>query len=192
MTIKLRYCALALIIVAAAVTSNTKYHSNPYETASDTFRGRVLGFEIFRIPSNSMQPTLVPGDNIFVSTRAYQTQSPELNDVIIFLYPKDRGINYVKRLIGLPGDTVRIENFNVYVNGKIINQTYLDKKLVQKPFSRFMKELTIPQGKLFVLGDNRDNSNDGRFFGLVDKADVIGKAKMIVLGQPNRIGQTIQ
>jgi signal peptidase I len=139
-----------------------------------------------------MQPTLVPGDNIFVSTRAYQTQSPELNDVIIFLYPKDRGINYVKRLIGLPGDTVRIENFNVYVNGKIINQTYLDKKLVQKPFSRFMKELTIPQGKLFVLGDNRDNSNDGRFFGLVDKADVIGKAKMIVLGQPNRIGQTIQ
>ena len=114
------------------------YQLNPYDTASSTFRGRALGFEIFRIPSGSMKPTLIPGDNIFVSTRAYQAQEPQINDVIIFLYPKNKEINYVKRLIGREGDTVRIENFNVYVNGKVINQTYLDNTLVQKPFSRFM------------------------------------------------------
>lgn len=189
---RLRYWIFAIIIIIMAIFSGIKYQTNPYNTASDTFRGRVLGFEIFRIPSGSMQPTLIPGDNIFVSTRIYQTQQPQINDVIIFLYPKDRSINYVKRLIGREGDTVRIENFNVYVNGKIINQTYLNKNFVQRPFSRYMQEITIPKGKLFVLGDNRDNSNDGRFFGLVDRSDVIGKAKRIILGQTSRIGETIQ
>ena len=192
MGIKLRYWFIGIIIIAASVSAGLKYQLNPYNTASDTFRGRVLGFEIFRIPSGSMQPTLVPGDNIFVSTRIYQDQEPQTNDVIIFLYPKNKEINYVKRLIGLPGDTVRIENFNVYVNDKVINQTYLDKELVQKPFSRYMQEITIPEEKLFVLGDHRDNSNDGRFFGLVDRADVIGKAQMIILGQPKRIGHKVK
>ncbi|PWQ96383.1 signal peptidase I [Leucothrix arctica] len=191
MGIKLRYWLIGIVIISAAVTSGAKYQLNPYNTASDTFRGRVLGFEIFRIPSGSMQPTLVPGDNIFVSTRIYNEQEPQINDVIIFLYPKNKEVNYVKRLIGLGGDTVRIENFNVYVNDKIINQTYLDNNFVQRPFSRYMQEITIPEDKLFVLGDNRDNSNDGRFFGLVDRADVIGKAKMIILGEPKRIGQKL-
>lgn len=190
--LKARYWLFGILIIIAAIASGAMYQINPYNTASDTFRGRVLGFEIFRIPSGSMKPTLVPGDNILVSTRVYQSQEPEINDVIIFLYPKNRNINYVKRLIGREGDTVRIENFNVYVNDKAINQTYLDKTFVQKPFSRYMQEITIPQGKLLVLGDNRDNSNDGRFFGLVNRADVIGKAKKVILGQTNRIGKTIQ
>lgn len=190
--VKLRYWLLGSAIIAVIIVSTTMYRLNPYQTASDTFRGRVLGFEIFRIPSNSMQPTLIPGDNILVSTLAYKDQEPEINDVIIFLYPKNKEINYIKRLIGRGGDTVRIDSFNVYVNGKMINQTYLDKTLVKQHFSRFMKEITIPEGKLFVLGDNRDNSNDGRFFGVVDRADVIGKAQAIILGQPNRIGQKIQ
>ncbi len=192
MKLKLRYCLLAIIIITAAIASGLKYQANPYNTASDTFRGRVLGFEIFRIPSSSMQPTLIPGDNLLVSTNAYQSEEPQINDVVIFLYPKDKDINYVKRLVGRSGDTVRIEDFNVYVNDKVINQTYLDKSLVQNPFSRYMQEITIPKDKLFVLGDNRDNSNDGRFFGLVDRNDVIGRAEMIVLGESSRIGKSIQ
>ena len=189
--IKLRYWLIGLVALCAAVAAMSIYQANPYHTASDTFRGRVLGFEIFRIPSNSMQPTLVPGDNIFVSTRVYQHEEPQINDVIIFLYPKNKEVNYVKRLIARGGDRVRIENFNVYVNDKIINQTYLDMNLVTRPFSRYMQEIQVPKDKLFVLGDNRDNSNDGRFFGLVDRADVIGKAKMVVMGQTERIGSTL-
>ena len=105
---KSRLWLFGILIIIAAIASGAIYQINPYNTASDTFRGRVLGFEIFKIPSGSMQPTLVPGDNIFVSTRIYQSQEPEINDVIIFLYPKNRNVNYVKRLVGREGDTVRI------------------------------------------------------------------------------------
>lgn len=192
MRIKRRYWLLAICLFAGSVASGITFEQNPFKTAADTFRGRVLGFELFRIPSNSMQPTLVPGDFIWVSTKAYQDKAPQINDVITFLYPKDKSINYIKRLIGRPGDTVRIEDFNVYVNDKMIPQPYLNKALVKKSYSRYMQQLVIPQGKLFVMGDNRDNSNDGRFFGLVNQSDVIGKATMILFGKGNRTGDSIE
>ena len=152
----------------------------------------MLGFELFRIPSNSMKPTLLPGDYILVSTRAYQEQPPEINDVITFLYPNDRSINYIKRLIARPGDRVNIANFEVYVNGKAIEQPYLDMDLVKRPFSRYMTQITIPKNKLFVMGDNRDNSNDSRFFGLIDQSDIIGKATRVIFGKEHRMGKEIQ
>ena len=139
-----------------------------------------------------MLPTLMPGDFIWVSTSAYRNEAPKINDVITFLYPKDRSINYIKRLIGRPGDTVRIEDFKVYVNNQQISQPYLNDSLVKKPYSRFMQPVVIPKGKLFVMGDNRDNSNDGRFFGMVNQADVIGKATTILFGKDNRTGSSIQ
>jgi len=139
-----------------------------------------------------MQPTLLPGDYIFVSTSAYKDNSPQINDVITFLYPKDRNINYIKRLIGRPGDRVNIENFNVFVNDRVIKQPYLDHSLVKKPFSRYMEKIVIPKNKLFVMGDNRDNSNDGRFFGLINQSDVIGKATRVIFGKNHRMGTSIQ
>jgi len=189
----MRYCwFIGLLLIVGAIASIIIFKMNPYNTASDTFRGRVLGFELFRIPSNSMQPTLLPGDYIYVSTRAYANQSPKINDVITFLYPIDRNINYIKRLIGRPGDRVNIENFKVYVNGQAIAQPYLDSNLVKKPFSRYMSAITIPKNKLFVMGDNRDNSNDGRFFGLIDESDIIGKATRVILGKNHRMGTAIR
>ena len=192
MRIKRRYWLFAILILVGSVASGVTFEQNPFKTAADTFRGRVLGFELFRIPSNSMLPTLMPGDFIWVSTSAYRSEAPQINDVITFLYPKDRSINYIKRLIGRPGDTVRIENFKVYVNNQQISQPYLNDSLVQKPYSRYMKPVVIPNGKLFVMGDNRDNSNDGRFFGMVNQADVIGKATTILFGKDNRTGSSIQ
>jgi signal peptidase I len=187
-----RLWLFGILIVGLAIAATIVFRVNPYHTASDTFRGRVLGFELFRIPSDSMKPTLIPGDYILVSTNAYTDAEPQINDVITFLYPKDKSVNYIKRLIGRPGDRVRIENFNVFVNGKQIEQPYLDKALVQAPISRFMPEIVVPKRGLFVMGDNRDNSNDGRFFGVVNQADVIGKATTIIFGQNQRIGQSIQ
>lgn len=192
MRLQYRYWVLALFLLVGSAASGITFEQNPFRTAADTFRGRVLGFELFRIPSNSMQPTLMPGDFIWVSTRAYKDQPPQINDVITFLYPKDKSINYIKRLIGRPGDTVRIDDFQVYVNDQKIPQPYLKKELVQKPYSRYMQQLVIPQGKLFVMGDNRDNSNDGRFFGLVSQSDLIGKATIILFGKGNRTGNSIQ
>ena len=192
MRIKRSFWFLCLLLSLVVIASIATFHINPYNTASDTFRGRVLGFELFRIPSHSMQPTLLPGDYIYVSTRNYQDQAPQINDVITFLYPKDRSINYIKRLVARSGDRVRIENFIVYVNDKAIDQSYLDDQLVKKNFSRFMQEKTVPNNQLFVMGDNRDNSNDGRFFGMIDQADVIGKATRILFGKNHRMGTTIK
>lgn len=192
MRIKRRYWLFAIFLIIGSVVSGLTFDKNPFNTAADTFRGRVLGFELFRIPSDSMLPTLMPGDFIWVSTSAYRDAAPQINDVITFLYPKDKSINYIKRLIGRPGDTVRIENFNVYVNNKEIQQPYLNQQLVKKPYSRYMSPVVVPPGKLFVMGDNRDNSNDGRFFGLVSQSDVIGKATMILFGKNNRTGNSIQ
>lgn len=192
MKYKRYYWLLGFLLLASSVALTVTFQLNPYKTASDTFRGRVLGFELFRIPSHSMTPTLLPGDYIYVSTNAYKKQSPQINDVITFLYPKDRSINYIKRLIGRPGDRVNIENFEVYVNGKAIKQPYLDRSLVKKPFSRYMSEITIPKNKLFVMGDNRDNSNDGRFFGLINQSDIIGKATRIIFGKNHRMGTAIK
>jgi signal peptidase I len=187
-----RLWLFGILIVGLAFAATIVFRINPYHTASDTFRGRVLGFELFRIPSDSMKPTLIPGDYILVSTNAYTEAEPQVNDVITFLYPNDKSVNYIKRLIGRPGDRVRIENFNVFVNGKQIEQPYLDKTLAQAPISRFMQEVVVPQRSLFVMGDNRDNSNDSRSFDVVNQADVIGKATTIVFGQNQRIGQPIQ
>jgi signal peptidase I len=192
MRVKQSFWFLCLLLFAAFIASIITFQINPYNTASDTFRGRVLGFELFRIPSHSMQPTLLPGDYIYVSTNAYKDQEPEINDVITFLYPKDRNVNYIKRLIGRPGDRVRIEKFIVYVNDIAIEQSYLNEHLVKKSFSRFMQEKTVPENKLFVLGDNRDNSNDGRFFGMIDRADIIGKATRVLFGKNHRMGTAIE
>ena len=192
MRVKRPFWYLCFLLSVVSIASIVTYQINPYDTASDTFRGRVLGFELFRIPSHSMQPTLLPGDYIYVSTNAYKDQAPEVNDVITFLYPKDRSINYIKRLIARAGDRVKIEKFIVYVNDIAIQQPYLDKNLAQKSLSRFMQEKTVPKNKLFVLGDNRDNSNDGRFFGMIDQSDVIGKATRVLFGKNHRMGTAIK
>ncbi|PID45979.1 MAG: signal peptidase I [Proteobacteria bacterium] len=192
MRIKRRYCLFTVLLVIASVASGLTFEQNPFNTAANTFRGRVLGFELFRIPSDSMMPTLMPGDFIWVSTSAYKDKPPQINDVITFLYPKDKSVNYIKRLIGRPGDTVRIENFKVYVNDEEIQQPYLDNALVRKPYSRYMQPVVVPEGSLFVMGDNRDNSNDGRFFGMVKRSDVIGKATLILFGKNNRTGNSIE
>ena len=95
-------------------------------------------------------------------------------------------------MIGRAGARVKIENFQVYVNDQAIAQPYLDMNLAKKPFSRYMPEIIIPKNKLFVMGDNRDNSNDSRFFQSINRADVIGKATRIIFGKDHRTGKAIK
>jgi len=192
MKAKQSFWLVLLLLSIGLATALLTFQKNPYNTASDSFRGRVLGFELFRIPSHSMQPTLMPGDYIYVSTTAYKDQSPKINDVVTFLYPRDRDINYIKRLIGGPGDRVAIKDFVVHVNGTAIDQSYVTDSLAKKSISRYMSEITIPENTFFVLGDNRDNSNDSRFFGVIKKADIIGKATRVIFGKNHRMGTKIQ
>ncbi len=173
--------------------------------------------EPFRIPSGSMKPTLLEGDFILVNkfsygirlpvfgTKVVKVGEPKQGDILVFRFPKDPSIDFIKRVIGVPGDKIKYENKTLYINGKPMVQeslgqaydtdvrgiTYKVKhfkeSLTNRPHSIFvhdgkgttMEEMTVPQGMYFVMGDNRDASEDSRRWGFVPEDLILGKAFFI-------------
>ena len=185
--------AILLITFTAAVSI---YIINPYNIDSTSIRPRILGYDMYRIPSRSMQPLLIPGDYIVVSNIAYTSKKPERNDVIVFYgdsaaHAKGK-TPYIKRIVGIQGDRIKIESGNVIVNNRVIDDTYVNVENNSLDYSRSMPELLIPQGKVFVLGDNRDNSNDSRAYGAISTTAIIGKATSIFYGGNGRSGDQIK
>jgi len=194
--------------------------------------------EPFRIPSGSMMPTLLVGDFILVNKFAYGIRLPVLNtkvidideprrgDVVVFRYPKDPSVDYIKRVVGLPGDTVSYANKVVYVNGRPAGQVpagvYLGEGsgvsmsgaskrreqlgevqhdiLVMPRTPGVEGRYVVGEGEYFVMGDNRDNSNDSRYWGTVPEQNLVGKAFRIWMNWDSanggidwdRIGMKIQ
>ncbi len=145
---------------------------------------RALFVQAFRIPSGSMIPTLLIGDHILVEKVTYRFREPKRFEIIVFKFPLDRKVDYIKRIIGLPGDVVKIVNKQVYVNGHKLNEPYVqhtDPNVVPADVSPRDNygPVKVPKGHLFVMGDNRDNSYDSRFWGFVPIKDVIGRAFII-------------
>lgn len=163
--------------------------------------------EPFQIPSGSMLPTLEDGDFILVNKFVYGIRLPVLNtkvidindpqrgEVVVFRFPEDPRINYIKRVVGVPGDVVRYENKVLYINDEPVEERLLSR---EGPFSYFEEQLgdvrhqvvktagtppgmgegrwVVPAGHYFVMGDNRDNSNDSRFWEFVPDENIVGKA----------------
>jgi signal peptidase I len=194
--------------------------------------------EPFRIPSASMMPTLLIGDFILVNKYTYGIRLPvfntkimELNkpargDIVVFRYPKDPTVDYIKRVIGLPGDKITYENKKLMVNGQVISYkslgTYqgIGQGIEMTGAEHLLENLTgvehsilvrrdalsaegvyvVPEGNYFVMGDNRDNSNDSRYWGTVPEDNLVGKAFFIWMSWDwqdkgvgfNRIGTTLQ
>lgn len=157
---------------------------------------RTLVVQAFKIPSGSMEPTLQIGDHILVNKFIYGLQipftsihlfplgNPQRGDVVVFIYPVDPSKDFIKRVIAVEGDTVKLQNKKLYINEVEVPDTYA----VYKEDTSFLSDLqrrdnfgpiTVPRGKLFVLGDNRDRSLDSRFWGFVPVKDVRGKAFII-------------
>ncbi|MBI4772759.1 MAG: signal peptidase I [Deltaproteobacteria bacterium] len=154
---------------------------------------RTFFFQAFKIPSGSMKPTLLVGDHILVNKIQYGIDVPFLNkpivefqrprrgQVVVFIYPVDPSKDFIKRIIGLPGDQVRIVDKQIYINGK----PYADPHAVRgdpaiKPGDRDnFGPVTVPEDCYFVMGDNRDFSYDSRFWGFVDRDALRGKAFII-------------
>lgn len=154
---------------------------------------RTFIVQAFKIPSGSMLPTLQIGDHLLVNKFIYGIKVPftgtqliaikkvNRGDVVVFRFPKDRSIDYIKRVIGTPGDTVEIKDKKVLVNGKPIEDSHahltsnaiLDTKASPRDN---LGPILVPKDRIFVMGDNRDNSYDSRFWGFVDQKDVLGKA----------------
>jgi signal peptidase I len=171
---------------------------------------RSFVFEPFRIPSGSMMPTLLEGDFIFVKKYSYglrlpvtetkfiETGEPERGDVIVFRLPQDPSINYIKRVIGLPGDTVVYERHRLTINGETIDlrpnennpgnaPVYLEDLdgrvhdvLVLDPRNTARDgTYRVPEGHYFVMGDNRDRSKDSRYIGAIAEEFLVGEAVRI-------------
>jgi len=181
--------------------------------------------EPFRIPSGSMMPTLLVGDFILVNkftygirlpvagTKILDLGEPERGDVVVFRYPKDPSLDYIKRVVGLPGDRVGYFNKTIYINGKPVAQEEKGRYvgigsglastgaslrneqlgeighdiLIDDQRAR-EGEFRVPEGEYFVMGDNRDNSNDSRFWGTVPEGQLVGKAFMIWMNWDSSAG----
>ncbi len=157
---------------------------------------RTFVVQAYKIPSGSMIPTLMVGDHILVNKFIYGVKipylrktiipgkMPERGDVIVFIFPLDKSKDFIKRVIGLPGDTIRIEGKKVYINGKLYpdKHAYYDNS---KPLIKEFGPVKVPKWGLFVMGDNRNHSYDSRFWGFVPLSYVKGKAFFIYWSWPH-------
>ncbi|WP_038058001.1 signal peptidase I [Thermodesulfobacterium hydrogeniphilum] len=177
---------------------------------------RTFIVQAYKIPSGSMIPTLLVGDYILVNKLSFGIKNPVKNDfiyfrrlpkrqeIVVFTWPRDKKLDFIKRVIGLPGDTIEIVNKKVYVNGKLLKEPYVihtDPTIYPKevsPRDNF-GPIKVPPGEIFVMGDNRDQSYDSRFWGFVPIKYLKGSAMIIYFSWDskhfrirfNRIGKLI-
>jgi signal peptidase I len=144
---------------------------------------RFFVFQPFYIPSGSMEPTLLTGDRIIVSKFSYYFSEPERGDVVVFKYPRDPKRVFVKRVVALGGETVAIKDGQLYIDGVLVPEEYIPARVSYPDFG----PVRVPEGKLFMLGDNRANSDDSRVWGFLDEDLLIGKA-VAVYWPVSRIG----
>lgn len=128
----------------------------------------------YHVEGMSMEPGLNSNEYVLVNKVSYLFQSPERGDVIVFHYPRNTSVDYIKRVIGLPGDTVQIDSTHVWVNGVLLNEPY-----ISAPVNPRAKTWKIPPNSYFVMGDNRQVSDDSRYWDYVPKSFIVGKAVMV-------------
>ena len=151
---------------------------------------RTFVVQAFKIPSESMVKTLLVGDHLLASkfsygikipmthTYIYKGEDPVKGDIIIFEYPNDPSVDYIKRIVGTPGDTIEVRNKQLFRNGEPVKESFVrftEPDRIQPVRDNF-GPVTVPADKYFVMGDNRDNSMDSRFWGFVDRSAIRAKA----------------
>jgi signal peptidase I len=125
----------------------------------------------FRVVGSSMEPNLHDGQHLIIDKLSYRLHPPERGDIVVFHFPHDPSRDYIKRIIGLPGETVEIREGQVYINGKLLGESYS-----VNPGSYSSKAVEVPEGSLFVLGDNRNNSSDSHTWGTLPQGQIVGKS----------------
>ena len=182
---------------------------------------RSFLLEPFKIPSVSMIPTLQIGDYILVNKFTYgfrlpvigteiiPMDDPQRGDIMVFRYPQKPTVNFIKRVVGLPGDEIRYENKRIYINGELVKQEYVAQLPPNRPVYRIYNETLgevdheihvdlehtaappqkwiVPQGYYFMMGDNRDHSSDSRAWGFVPESNIVGKAFAVWMHMPGWI-----
>jgi signal peptidase I len=129
----------------------------------------------FYVLGSSMLPSLEDGQRLIVDKAIYHVRDPRIGDIIVFHPPNGSSNDYIKRIVATPGDTIEVRDGTVFINGTALNEPYIN----ERPSYTFKAE-EIPEGEYFVLGDNRNNSNDSHRWGTVPEEDIIGKAWLFV------------
>ena len=159
---------------------------------SDGYLADVFGAnraKAFTIPSGSMLDTLLIGDYILVDRGAYRTRAPQRGDIIVFEFPRDETRRFIQRIIGVPGETLQVRGQQVVIDGRVIDETYTrfggsGRQQGAVPggvcaYAYGCEPLAIPPDAYFVMGDNRDDSQDSRYWGFVRRDKIIGKASIV-------------
>jgi signal peptidase I len=168
------FTAFGLLLVTA-------YLLNPFGVPSQDPRARLFGIVPYTLPGQSMAPTLKPGDRIIASVWAYALGEPQRGDLVVFQTPHLPDVKFVKRLMGLPGDRLAMRNGRLFINGKAIDEPYLNHDQSRaRPDTLEMAERLVPEGEFFMLGDNRHNSNDSRYWGTVRREKLIGRVEKVL------------
>lgn len=153
------------------------------------FNIRVFVIQAYKIPSGSMIPTFQVKDHLFVSKFNYWSKLPKRGDIVVFKFPEDPKKDFVKRVIGVEGDTVQIVNKQVFVSGNKMDEPYKihdDPILIPGEPRDNLRLIMVPKGCFFAMGDNRDKSYDSRFWGFVPGENLKGKA-LVIYWPLNRI-----
>jgi signal peptidase I len=133
--------------------------------------------QIFVVEGGSMEPTLHDGQRLLVDKLTYRFREPRRGEIVVFRYPADPKRNFIKRVMGLPGDEIEIKNWTVYVNDVPISEEYING-----PTYNDFGPVVVPEDSYFVLGDNRNRSQDSRYsdVGFVPKSNILGKALFVI------------
>lgn len=146
---------------------------------------RTFVFQAFKIPTGSMEPNLLVGDHLIVNKMTFS--DVHRGDVVVFKFPKEPERDFIKRVIGLPGDKIELKRKTVFVNGQPLTEPYAHfmdaPRAESEPVSDDVRQdygpVTVPSDQFFMMGDNRDNSEDSRFWGFLPKSYVKGKAEFM-------------
>ena len=144
-----------------------------------------------KVSGLSMYPTFDNGDYILTDKVSYKFGTPKYGDVIVLKNPRNESQDFIKRIIGIPGDSVKVEKGQVFVNDKLTDQTYLSSDTYTRggAFLQDGTPVTVPEGKYLVFGDNRDQSSDSRAWGFITKEEIVGKV-FFRYWPPNEFGPT--
>ena len=130
-----------------------------------------------KVSGSSMYPNFHDGDYIITNKISYRFNPPERGDIVVFKNPKDQSQDFIKRIVGVPGDKVKVEKGLVFLNGKVLKEPYISSEITTEggAFLADGNEVTVPSDHYLVLGDNRNRSSDSREWGYITKEEIIGK-----------------
>lgn len=171
-----RWVARFLMVLAIAIPLGAVglYVINPFGANSYDPRQRIIGYSPYRVPSRSMAPTVNPGQIVIVRAGYYRRHQPQRGEIVVFLHDGD-GNSWIKRVVGLPGESIAIEDGVVRIDGRELVESYVAPENATTDYSREMALIKVPQDSYFLLGDNRDNSEDARIFGATKREALSGR-----------------